>query len=206
MNKAYEAYQFIEKHPAFVGDNRAGLETFYFVMIPVCKNGYSETDTINIYEDNPRFKEFATDSSDVMFGMVSVDYEKYFGYPWEFHEVRYFFEGGPNRYHKEDKIWINEFHDIRIDSDGASYEEALINLAEKVKEIYGDWSSREEDSNTIVPKHIVENNKLHYPFLVDKNDDLILPFERNPLHMEFDDIQINDLWWELPEIKEHFNT
>jgi hypothetical protein len=193
---AYDAWMFIQDHPAFIG-NQPGLSSFYFFLLKLCKNGLAKESFVYVYKDNPRFIEFV-DVEDHIIGYTRVDYKNYYGYPWEFHEIVYFFEGGPNKWSEDAKEWINQFHDTRLDVDGITYEEALINLAERVKQFYGDWSVEEDVHNTIIPKHILENNKSKEMFLTKcDQDEFSLPFKRNADYIVLSEQEISQLWWDI---------
>jgi hypothetical protein len=219
MNKVnmmdfYDAYMFVEMHPAFIGGRLHGTTCFDIMVMPCCKNGVPEYGPVYVYPEDPRFEEFTdkghqTDEVDGEVVCIWVTYKDYYGYSWEREHIGFTFIGGPNRYvelNEGDWQWQRQ-GDSDLDSRGKSYEEAVINLAEKVKQKYGDYSHNECDENTIIPSWIVKNNKIHRPF----GENIKEMFKdgqlnRNPQNVHLFPEQINEMWWQLGLTNDHLKS
>jgi hypothetical protein len=163
MTRFYEAYWFIDGHPAFIGGLFHGINTLDVQVSKCCKRGFTKMDIHYVYRTDERFEEFWDKGyqQSVEEGMPELDcvwvpYKVFYGEEWSFDHVEIWLEGGSHFYVKGGHYgteWnFNRFHDIDLDVGGRTYEEAIINFAEKVKEKYGDYSSSEFDDNTIYPR------------------------------------------------------
>jgi hypothetical protein len=204
----YEAYNFIDMHPAFCGPMfRDGIRSVEMRVFKACKNDIDDLSPIFVYEEHIRFKDFLnrgfTESKvDDKVYEVWVPYEEYYGYEWEFDHVEVRLCGGAWRYINFHGEWVWQQSGL-IEVVGSFYEEAFIKFADKAKEVYGDWSKSEFDDNTVVPKWIQEHNKIHRPF------DFSKPFtdgkfERNEENISMNIEELNSLWWERTDAKDLF--
>lgn len=213
MKTFYESYHFIENHPAFINESwYSGIDSLTIAVSKCCKNNISEYGGIYVSEDNPRFKEFvdknykwARKGND----QILVPYEDYYGYKWRYDHVDFWVEGGASRYvnskninsfSKEDWYW-ERTHDDRLNCSGSTYEEAIVSFAKLVKENYGDFSKREFDKNSIIPKWIISNNKKFPAFSVDNPIFVNGQFNRNENNINVNYKLINEIWWSIKGVE-----
>ena len=202
MKEVCESYDFIDGHPAFSNFFNIGVSSLRLVLSEICKNNYSKHSPIFVYPENDRFKEFEescqkTTVSDSI-SYLWVHYKDWFGYEWEFDRMEFKLEGGAQRYVKVGDEWMwQSTHDTDLDTYGETYEEAIIEIAKKIKEKYGDFSASEFDSNTVVPQWVVDNNKIHQAhqnFADMFQDGKFVRNEKN-VHLKMD--EVNEIWWQL---------
>jgi len=193
-----EAYEFIDNHPAFVGPIFNGVSSLTTLVYACCKRGKGESDAISLYPEDKRFSEFA-DKEEKEYVLVS--YEDYYGEEWKFDHVEVLVEGGANVFKPGSDttdIWAwDRYHDLDLNCSGRSYEEAIINFSNKVKAIYGDYSSEIHSENSIIPEWIREHNKEN-PIVKDIND--IFKDGRiniNDKYISLRDEEINAIWWDV---------
>jgi hypothetical protein len=213
-----EAVEFLESHPAFINPLSRGVGNSRMMVVKVCKNGLALDGTwkrVTIYKDQDEFEDWVdkvpeerkrycwnkdfSENTDKIFS-IEVDYEEYFGYSWEFHNVEVWIEGGATRYlskcvHTKKDRWEN-WHDADLDSSGLTYEAAMIEYAKKVKKLYGDFSCWGE--NSIIPKWVDEYNKgKRAIYFVDSDTDGFKKMESNPEYLSLSDGVKNEIWWQL---------
>ena len=157
--KAKEALEFLREHPALNNDGGDSLfNGAWFHMELCCKHGQSKwagEDGISIYKSNPdweKYKEYfkEEDREDYLpeeLQSAKVPYSAIYGEPWAadhmeyWYEICFFvFEGDP--YNKTERYDYTKWARYGGPEGGAnSFEEMLIDAAEKVKEAYGDFNS-----------------------------------------------------------------
>lgn len=209
MTEFYDAYNFLENHPALLGDLFSGVSSISTQVAKCCKNGFSKLDIIHVYRNDEGYEDylgrgFREESSDLdpSFDNIWVPYKERYGEDWSFDHVEVWIEGGPHFYVKgghygKDWGW-QRYHDYDLDSSGNTYEEAIIEFANNFKNKYGDYHSSEYEKNTVVPQWIVEHNKINKPYPknlkdVFKNGKI----NRNPKNIHLSDKEINTIWWEM---------
>jgi len=218
MEQFYEAYWFIDNHPAFVGGIFRGTRSLDIQVSRCCKNGFTKLDIMHVYRNDERFDEFfgkglqesfENEGEESEFDHIWVPYKDFYGEEWTFDHVEIWVEGGSHFYVKggyygDDWIWQN-FHDPDLDIGGRTYEEAIIAFANLVKEKYGDYSSSEYDDNAIHPEWLIENNKKNPPF-GEKLEEFFKDgkFNRNPKNVHLKEEEINALWWHFYEEDQDF--
>jgi hypothetical protein len=205
----YEAYQFIENHPALLGNIFNGIRGLEVLVYKCCKNGVTQHSPIYLYRKDNEFLKFLGKGHDEdihpenpEFDEITVRYEDFYGYKWKFDHIEFQVEGGAHYYDTQSDIkwhW-NRFADRKVCVRSArTYEEAIILFAKNVKEVYGDYSYSEFDDNTIIPDWIVENNKKFPVFDIDLDNFASFfkdgKFNRNPnnIHLKWE--EVNALWW-----------
>jgi hypothetical protein len=190
--KFKESFKFLCDHPAFCDDFQGCLD---IMVVETCKNGYSLENFISkeitIYPDDEKFKylwENAEEKDrnydifeDEVPYSVDVEYEKYFGYPYEIDHTEIWLELGPRRKLQIDiecnVIPVFEtWHDIDMDISVRTFEEGIIELANKVKDKYGDFSCENMASLWL------KDNK-------DNKDDLV------------SSEVLNEIWWQFYLLK-----
>jgi hypothetical protein len=230
MREFKEAYCFIENHPAFYNSRQDVAFHFWTSVQSVCKHGYALEDspkTIKIWGSHERYQEFRDKAKeediedfeeDTSLSSVDVDYEDFFGCAWKEDRIEIWLESGPYRYFQEDiekGVIYNPqgWADHELDMGGPSYEAVIIELAKKVKEKYGNFSSSPFENNSIIPEWITEFNKDKHPFdidllrdegwqaMSDRSDKLIA--ERKYIRVRSE--EENEIWWQL-WAKEHLPT
>lgn len=217
MEEFYDAYYFIEDHPAFMGVISKGVSSLDLIVTKCCKRGLSNLDIIYVYRSDDRFDEFLGKGYKESLGYetsdndhIWVQYKDYYGEKWSFHHVEFWIEGGCHYYdilNDETRWRWQSFYDCDLNSKGNSYEEAIIDFAKKVKKKYGDYSCIEYHKNTIIPSWIVENNKINKPFGEDMSN--IFKdgkFNRNPKNIPMKTEEINALWWHFYKPNEKFGN
>jgi hypothetical protein len=199
----YEAYWFLQDHPALLGQRNAGVDLIDMVVTKVCEHGYTGDEPdfeVTAYEGDSDYESLlaAGYEEEDFLGVKSIDllYSERYGKPWKFAKTSVWFELGYSRYYKDKDGWASEsVHDVDLDVDGDTYEEALIELAGKVKDRYGDWSCTPGNDNCIIPEWIVKNNEKEKYFIGDG------VFEMNPNHIRLYNAELNELWWSVSGTK-----
>jgi hypothetical protein len=207
--KFYEAYNFIDMHPAFCGPMfRDGSRSVEARIFQSCKNDIDNLSPIFVYEEHTRFQEFLnkglTESKvDDKVYEIWVPYKDYYGYEWEFDHVEVRMCGGAWVYVEFEGNWVWQQSGL-IETVGTSYEEAFVKFADEAWKLYGDWSKSEYDDNTVVPKWIQDHNKINRPFDFNKpfTDG---KFERNKENISMTIQELNALWWERTEAENLFD-
>lgn len=211
----FEAYEFLNNHPAFLGSFWCGIESAKAIPFKVCANGIHQYESIIIYRNDDDFEKFfgkghfeSNDYGEILGEFpdndyVQLGYDEYYGYKWEFDHIEFRIESGPHFYDFNNERW-DRFYDHKITVDNErTYEESIIKFAKKVKERYGDFSSSQFDDNTIYPKSIVDNNKKYPAFNLDDFSENFVELKngnfkikRNEKNIYLKDQDINKLWWE----------
>ena len=205
--KFMDSYEFIENHPAFLGGIFSGIRGLEIHAFECCENGEYKHSPIYLYRDDERFEDFlgkghpeCLDSESPKHDHVEVPYEDYYGKKWEFDHIEFSVEGGAHYYDPEVKApWFwQRFHDSKLNVKTArSYEDAIIQFADKVKNVYGDYSYSEFDDNSIIPQWIKDNNKEFPAFDIDNLESIFKDgkMNRNPKNIHLTSKEVNDLWW-----------
>jgi len=203
MTEFCRAYKFIDNHPAFLGIFFSGVASLRVQVDEVCIHGLTKLDITYVYRGDERFDEFLgkghierLEPCPDMYDHILVPYKAYYGCEWEVDYVRVRIQGGPHYYCKKHPLKWERIADYDLTVDMDNYEDAIIEMAHLVKELYGDYSASEYDENTIIPKWIVESNKLNPPF----KDEIVYDVEdgriiRSPDNIHLKDKEINALWW-----------
>jgi hypothetical protein len=184
-----ESYDFLEEHPAF---NCKLYKCLTVMVVNVCKNGYAldgvSDKSITLYPNDPEFSKWWDRAEDVdRFytydennkiepRSVEVKYEDYFGYPYKVSHVEVWLEIGAIYNDEEDE---RVCYDHSLDTGAGTFEEAIIILAQKVKEKYGDYTME-----NILPKWIRDINQYD-----DKN------------YIFVPDRVVNEYWWQTHMLK-----
>ena len=210
MNNFQESYDFIQDHPAF-GWREMNLD---MEIRNCCRNGYDlnmSPKEIDIDGDNPRHQEMLElsktddkihlefwDEGEVLNGVgteyqlpsIKVPYKTFFGYEWEENHIEVWMESGAMRYVEQEARW-ERWHDTNVESSGRTYEDAIINIASKIKSCYGDFHKETRD-NVLIPEWVKEWNQKH-PLSI---DDLFSNGRLNAVkYISISGIEFNELWW-----------
>lgn len=199
----YDAYNFIDSHPAFIGDIYRGVSSLEVLVFKCCKNDQVEHSPVYIYKDSDRYEEFLGKGNVERFesedksgtpDCIWVHYEDYFNEEWEFDHIDVVLEGGAHYY---DINAVSPWNwqrllDRKITSSATTYQEAIISFAKKVKERYGDY-----DYNNVCPRWIYDHNKDNPSFDI---ENLSSMFEdgrlvRDPNYIPITEQEENALWW-----------
>jgi hypothetical protein len=209
MNDFQGAYSFIEDHPAF-GWREMNID---MNIRNCCRNSYDlnmSPKDIYISKNNPRYTSFLEESknnkeihlehldddgflkleTEFQLPNLRVPYKMYFGYEWEEDHVEIWLESGAMRYFEQSGRW-ERWHDDNLDSGGRTYEDAIINLASKVKNFYGDFN-KDFGDNVLVPDWVTEWNEKNPLKFADlfKNGQL-----NSGRYISINGIEFNELWW-----------
>lgn len=198
----YDAYWFLQDHPALLGQRNAGVDLIDMIVTKVCEHGYTGNEPdfdVTVYEEDDDYESLLAKGYEECdwFGVKQIDllYTERYGKPWSETKVSVWLELGYSRYYKDDSGWqSHSVHDVHLDCSGDTYELALIELAGKVKELYGDWSCTPGNDNCIIPDWICENNAAEDYFI---DEDF---FKRNPKHIHLYNAELNELWWSKTEL------
>ncbi len=210
MNNFQESYGFIQDHPAF-GWREINVD---MDIRNCCRNGYDLNMTpkeIYIDKDNPRHREmlelskidpeiqleFWDDGEPLkeieakyQLPAVKVPYKTFFGYKWEEDHIEIWLESGAMRYIEQENRW-ERWHDSDVEASGRTYEDAIINLASRIKSVYGDFHKDTRD-NVLIPEWVKEWNQKH-PLSI---DDLFSNGRMNAVkYISINGIHFNELWW-----------
>jgi len=210
MNNFQESYDFINDHPAF-GWRELNIE---MRINNCCRNSYDlnmSPKDIYIGRNNPRHQEMLelskTDSevhlefwdegeplhelsTEYQLPSIKVPYKTFFGYEWKEDHIEICLESGAMRYVEQDNRW-ERWHDVDLESSGRTYEDAIINLASKIKSCYGDFHKDTRD-NILIPEWVREWNQKH-PLSI---DDLFSNGRLNSVkYISIGGIEFNELWW-----------
>jgi hypothetical protein len=173
--KAKNSLDFLREHPAFSSVEGDSLfDGLWFSMQACCKHGNNEhagRSGITVWGDNPKFKEYKDlfkeekGLSDKL-QSVNVPYERYFGKPWKFDHMEYWYEltffvfkGNP---YIDKETWDFKNWDRYAGPEGGerSFEDMLIKIEQQVKKIYGDFNSNKD----FLTEEEKTNNKIVDPF------------------------------------------
>jgi hypothetical protein len=188
-----------------------------------CKNGYflnMAPPYIDLYKDDDRFEEFLErvgenplskglksgvvardkDENGVPF-KIMVDYQIYFGYPWEKDHILVCLDSGCKRLiveseHSDDVRW-ETWADHKLTVHENTYEEAVIKLAKNIKELYGDFNTQD-----IIPSFVNDHNKDIYDKIkLDVGEDFAAHFSHplRSMSVNTTGAEINELWWNVHE-------
>lgn len=216
QKKAYEAYLFLNDHPAFCGDAFGYTGIFpnsYFNLSEVCKNGYCKNDCIRIlksdensikykdtFEENYQTSYDNIDESDEIY----LSYEEYYGYEWAFDRYEYIMECTVHIYIGDDPWdalkcigYTNWISYVGKQSRSNSFEECIIDLAEIVKARYGNFSLRD----FYLPEEL-ENNE-NEEFMSLESEDHKVIFNKNYINVT--DAVLNQRWlrWYIEQSEEN---
>ena len=177
--KAVEALEKLREHPAIapevLGDSL--FDGMWFHMSKCCKNGQAEYpgNQDKVVHKGEKgwekwkdlFEEEYKDDPMAEFQCVSVPYEEYYGEPWVFDHVEYWYEivffvftGNPYDV-KENYDYKNWGRYGGPEGGANSFDEMLIQCWEDVKKVFGDY--KWEDFDT--PEEIA-NHEDHHAFLL----------------------------------------
>jgi hypothetical protein len=172
--KAVAAIDFLYYHPAISPEiyNSDISDGVSFSLHPVCKNGYSDCSKsgVTVYSGSKlgeKFKEELEkeckemgiiDPKDREIVSVQIPYEKAFGYPWAFDHVEFWweltffvFDGDTDNFvHSFDyNKWIRYSGDYILPDlpSCLSFEDMVIQIADAVKEMFGDFNKSEDFRN-----------------------------------------------------------
>ena len=211
-------------------NNMIPIKPYDMMVMTVCKNGYALEMTppyISVYPDNPRYEELKERigekaiSKGLTVGIeykeykiipedknehLEVDYEIFYGYPWKEDHVEVWLETGCRRFikkcsHSKKPRW-ERWADWDLNVSAKTFEEAIIKLAKKVKDEYGDFSSED-----MIPKCVKEYNEKIRDINKEKFGDgielLMCTFNgRGGLKSLFlRDAEINEIWWQTYNLK-----
>ena len=201
MKKFNKAYHFIDDHPALISDVfRTGILSIEVRVYPVCKRELGEYDPIFIYPEDDRFEEFSyskhkshNEKGEVV--CISAHYKDFYGEDWVMDHICVEISGCITRYARNEFPEFDHIGDDNLSVTASSYEEAIIKLADNLWRHYGDYSRNQSDENTIVPKWIIENNKIHRPYTPETLKEGWL--NRNPKYIGLKPEEISEIWWQI---------
>lgn len=206
-SKTIDAINFINNHPAMINSafSSNGLsDNIWFSINQVSKHGYNKYAGkygITIYPNNKRWNEFINlmdeDISKYPINeqSINIPYETFFGEPWEFDKIEYWYEitfsiFGGNPYSFKDqydnKFWQRYGH---IDGGSNSFEQMVIDIAKKVKYIYGDFKLEDFYTKSEIKYREDENNKS----LIEIGDHRLT---KNEEYIDINDSLLNIRWLE----------
>lgn len=153
--RASEALDFICEHPA-LGAHTPPLSLpkgVDFSMVQCCKHGYGEhvkNCGITVYSDDPaweRYKERCDEPEDIPWERsVEVPYEEFFGEPWKFDHVEYWYEVTFYIFHGSPYDQPDSYDPIQwrryqgFEGSSRTFESLLMHVARNVRDIFGDFS------------------------------------------------------------------
>jgi hypothetical protein len=207
--KARDAIDFLNGHPALISaviDVRSAL---WFSIQTVCKRGYCESarDNLQIYKNSKhalRFKDqfekelknYSAEDLKRSNSFISIDvtYKELFGEDWKFDHVAYWgelsfymFTGRPTRKNNIDlKNWQSY---AGVEASGRTYEEMVINIAQKFKKAFGNF--RSDDFLTQKEK---ENNRIKEPFHFKTYKKIYSRIIHNRDYIHVNDAKLNLRW------------
>lgn len=196
-----KALTFISDHPALISDVfRSGLDGLSVRTALTCKRGLEEYDPIFLYPNDVRFEEFIdyphkNYDEDGNVTCIWVHYKPFYGEEWELDSVKVTVEAMIARYVRPEFPCYDHtiYGDLKVTA--PTYEEAIIKLASNLKKNCGDYSAAQHDDNTIVPKWVADNNKVHRPYTPDTlKSGWMTP---NPNFIQVKKEEISELWWQL---------
>jgi len=158
--KAIKALDFLRCHPAFSTDvfGDSLFDGAWFMMTECCKRGrtdYSGKHGVTIYRGDKgwrkyedRFEEEHKDDKDTPKNLQNIDisYEEWYGEPWKFDHVEYWyettffiFEGNPYGAIMEHSDYHKWGRYAGPQGGANTFEDMVINCAKKVKRAFGDF-------------------------------------------------------------------
>jgi hypothetical protein len=174
QQQAKKALDFLRGHPAFNHDGGDSMfDGMWFHMEECCKHGkskYCGKTGIDVYDDSKdaqKYKKYFDkeykDNHDEKFKKVEIPYEVYYGEPWKFDHVEYWYEltffvfNGDAWDIKED--WKPEnWHRFGAPMGGANdFDSMLIKVANVVKKTFGNFSIYDESFETKTEKEYKKN-------------------------------------------------
>lgn len=173
QQQAIKALDFLRSHPAISwNDGDSLFSGLWFDMVECCKNGKSscvEHYGIDVFKGEDgwekwkyKFEQEYKDDQDLTFQSVNVSYEEYYGEKWKFDHVEYWYEltffvytgdvyvddYGVNSYLKQEN-WSRYSGPM---GGATSFDKMLIDIANKVKEVFGDFNYVKIQSNLYTPE------------------------------------------------------
>jgi len=211
--EAANALDFLRCHPAVasdsVGDSMFG--GFWFYMAECCKHGVSKDAagvTIHVYPDDKDAERFADQFAkehgedwrikeyEHMYD-IDVPYEEYYGEPWVFDHVEYWYEttffvfiGNPydNLAEYDRKNWQGC---VGPEGGANTWEDMIIDCAKSIKEAFGDFDNC-DSFLTDAEKH--NHEKENVCFFVDCGRDGLKSMKWNKNYIRIDEGLINLRW------------
>jgi hypothetical protein len=208
VDEMNEALNFLEGHPALGGGTVFTInDLLWYSVQEVCKRGYcrlckGEIDLHYTPENYKKYKELFDEEIKQIepglktFARISVPYADHFGEPWKFDHVEYWGElsivifRGMN---------FDKYYDIRnwerlqgVEASSRSFEELIINIADEVKKLFGNFS----EENFLTEKE-KENHRAENPFFFVKCKDKpnCSQMKHNRSYMMVTDAEINRRWF-----------
>ena len=170
--EAVKALDFLRGHPAMSSEASGDsiIDGFWFMMAECCKRGltsYRGDVGIRIYADSDDAEKYADkfveeygedwrDKEEKFMLDIEIPYEEYYGEPWEFDHVEYWYETTFVVFHGNPYESLAEFNPknwmryVGPEGGANSWEDMLIDCAKEVKEEFGDFG--EDDFETDAEK------------------------------------------------------
>jgi len=207
--KALNALDFMRSHPAFspelLGDSL--FDGTWFHMTKCCKRGKSDSSRkfMTVYRGQKGWKRFKKkfdreykDSDEKLeFQNITVSYKEFYGEPWKFDHVEYWYEttffvydGNP---YDQDACRDYKYWSRHSENHGGAYtfEDALIKQAREMKQLYGSFCH----DDFITKAEINNQNKNHmfkHDILDTSNRHTLC--ERNPKYLNVTNGMTNLRW------------
>jgi hypothetical protein len=209
--KAKEAFDFLNSHPALINpafNSSVFGGAIWFFMAKCCKNNLADSaGQVSIYRgmkgwekyQNKFDKLYKDDDLPKNLQSIRVPYKDYYGYPWVFDHVEYWYEttfyafhGNP--YSKDDDYKVENWHGYCGPQGGANtFDEMIIKCANRVKEEFGNFDAY----YSMHTKKELANHKKNMPMLFkpikgDKRGCSLML--NNPKYIHISDGEINLRW------------
>ena len=222
--KAQKMLWFLEQHPA-LGAPIQKVQSFLDVFITqVCKNGYTELmrGKIDLKYTPQRYKQFKAEfdkefknyteeelKTQKPIIYIDVPYEKVYGEKWAPDHIEYWGELSFSAFMGKDfktELDYKKWQTLSgVEASGRSYQELVVNIGEKFKQIFGNFNS----SKFLTPEERKNNKEqdlfLFLPFKGKKN---MSQMKRNPEYIHVGPAELNRRWlvWfsKTPYCKKHW--
>jgi hypothetical protein len=216
IKKYNEALDFLDCHPATsTGTPFEFNSLLWYSVQEVCSRGYSmynKDETLSIHYNEENYKRYKKEfdrelkhykKDDITRNLCTVDipYERHFGEKWKFDHIEWWGEMSFVLFKGKD--FINNYFKVEeweryqgIECSGKSFEQLIINTANKFKEAFGDVS---EDA--FLSKEEKQNHKKFRPFyfvkLKDKKYKGCSEMKTNEKYMHINSAMLNLRWKEV---------
>lgn len=208
--KARETLCFLDDHPALGNPLFNTMSLLDIQIVQVCKRGYTEPikGNLSLFYTPERYKRFKKEFDEEFKNyskeelkikrIISIDipYKKLFNEIWTQDHIEYWGDLSFVAYVGKDfkkEIDLSKWVKFSgVESSGRTFEEMIVNIGTKFKEIFGDFN----EENFYTPKEKNNNNKIKNIFIFKKAKDRpnCSILERNPKYIRVGPSEINRRW------------